>query len=146
MLINFLQNKNVDVMLIKETNLTDQDKFKIKNCNILLKRKPQNTRTGGIAILIREGIFYELINTNDNLSEIEHITIRLQDYTYITSNNNWNNKLGKLSYKDNSLWKMNKLLKNNRKPISTLKDDHNIYLNDEEKAKVLGDALEKHMN
>lgn len=85
MLINFLQNQKVDIMLVNETKLTDQDTLKFQKYEVLRKDRHHNTRAGGVAILIRKGIPYVDITANDNLLDIEHITIKLEDNTYITS-------------------------------------------------------------
>lgn len=84
-LINFLKDKQVDIMLINETKLTDQDKLKIKNYDVIRKDRDDNTRAGGVAILIRRAIPYETVDTTRNTSTIEHITLRLIDNTYVTA-------------------------------------------------------------
>lgn len=84
-LIQFLQDHKIDIMLLNETKLTNRDKLKITGYNTVRKDRQNNIRAGGVAMLIRNEVPYQLINTDDNNSTIEHITIKLKDDTYITS-------------------------------------------------------------
>lgn len=83
-LIQFLQDHRIDIMLLNETKLTTQDKLKVKDYSIVRRDRQNNQRAGGVAMLIRNEVPYQIINTNNNDSSIEHVTIKLKDDTYIT--------------------------------------------------------------
>jgi len=55
----------------------------------------------------------------------------------------WEKKLEKLNPKDNSLWKMTKILKKDYEPIPTLKIDDRETYTSEQKANILADQYEK---
>ncbi|CAH1371504.1 unnamed protein product, partial [Tenebrio molitor] len=57
-------------------------------------------------------------------------------------NEQWERKLDSLKVEDNSIWKMVKLLRNNRKPLPPIHGAHGIVYTDEEKAEAFADSLE----
>lgn len=58
-------------------------------------------------------------------------------------NTEWERKLLKLNPKDNSLWKMTKILKKQYKPIPTLIKNRIEAITDKEKAEILATQFEK---
>lgn len=58
-------------------------------------------------------------------------------------NSTWTNRLNKLSHKDNSLWKMTKMLKNTKEVVPSLKFNNTVLLTDSEKAEALSNAFLK---
>lgn len=61
-LVHFLTDKNVDIILLNETKLTDRDKLKIRGYDMIRKDRPDNEQGGGVAILIRHNVPYEFIS------------------------------------------------------------------------------------
>jgi hypothetical protein len=57
-------------------------------------------------------------------------------------NEQWERKLDSLNVEDNSIWKMVKLLRNNRKPLPPIHGAHGMVYTDEEKAEAFADSLE----
>lgn len=84
-LIQFLYDRQIDIMLLNETKLKRRDKLKIRGYTVLRKDRPNDERAGGVAILIRDEIPHAIVNTHDNTSTIEHLSIKLKDGTYITT-------------------------------------------------------------
>ncbi|RZC42370.1 Exo endo phos 2 domain containing protein [Asbolus verrucosus] len=66
----------VDVMAINETKLNKNDKFKIKNYNVIRQDRDDGTRAGGVAIIIRKGITFKVIK-NMKQTSFEKIAIKL---------------------------------------------------------------------
>lgn len=83
-LINYLHDRQIDVMLINETKLKANDKLKIRGYTVLRKDRPNALRGGGVAIVISNNVPYELIKT-PCISSIEYLTIKLSDGTILTS-------------------------------------------------------------
>lgn len=76
----FIQQQDLDLVLLNETKLTDKDKIKINNYQIL--RKDRTNRGGGVAIIIKNNIAYQTIKLDNRLS-IEAICIKLENKTHI---------------------------------------------------------------
>ncbi|RZC40051.1 hypothetical protein BDFB_014597, partial [Asbolus verrucosus] len=57
-------------------------------------------------------------------------------------NQQWENKLESLTTEDNSLWKMAKALRNDRKPLPPIHGTAGLVYTDEEKAEAFADSLE----
>ena len=81
-LIEFLNRKKIDIMLINETKYVSTDKLKIKNYKCY--RKERETAAGGVAILIKETIPHKEIVIN-NISSLEAVIIKLISNVYIIS-------------------------------------------------------------
>lgn len=84
-LIQFLQQREVDIMAISETKLTTSDKLKIRGYDVVRKDRLENTRGGGVIILIKRDVDYTKLTTDRASTLIEHAAIKLVDGTIIVS-------------------------------------------------------------
>ncbi|RZC36863.1 Exo endo phos 2 domain containing protein, partial [Asbolus verrucosus] len=79
-------------MAITETKLINRDKFRIKNYNIVRKNRNNNTRAGGVLILIKKGIPYVQIQIPE--TSIETVGIKLaNNINFIAAYNKPQNKI-----------------------------------------------------
>ncbi|RZB38984.1 Exo endo phos domain containing protein [Asbolus verrucosus] len=60
-LIAFVSQNKADVIAINETKLNKNDRFKIKNYNVIRQDRDDGARAGGVAIIIRKGITFKVI-------------------------------------------------------------------------------------
>ena len=72
----FLRENDIDIITLKETWLKNNFKFDIPNYNITRKDRASR-QGGGVAILVRNDIKFDIIDTCSNLNtDNEAITIR----------------------------------------------------------------------
>jgi len=76
---NYVQNQQVDVMLISETHFTTRSYFKITNFAIYDTQHPDGTAHGGTAILIKNGIKHYL-HGHYNLEHLQATSITVEDW------------------------------------------------------------------
>ncbi|CAD6212894.1 GSCOCG00011074001-RA-CDS [Cotesia congregata] len=64
----------------KNTKIPQKHKIEFKNYQIIRRDRPDSKRGGGVAILIKSPIKYEIVNTkfSDNTKSLENIIIRLK--------------------------------------------------------------------
>jgi exonuclease III len=78
---NYIQNQQVDIMLISETHFTTRSYFKIPNYMIYDTQHPNGTTHGGTAILIRNRIkHYEYLHGHHNLEYLQATSITVEDW------------------------------------------------------------------
>ena len=75
---NYVQNQQVDIMLISETHFTTRSYFKIPNYAIYDTQHPDGTAHGGTAILIKKGIKHYL-HGHYNLEYLQATSITVED-------------------------------------------------------------------
>ena len=75
---NYVQNQQVDIMLISETHFTTRSYFKIPNYAIYDTQHPDGTERGGTAILIKKGINHYL-HGHYNLEHLQATSITVVD-------------------------------------------------------------------
>ena len=59
---HFMQNHNIDIMLISETHFTDKSYIKINGYEIYSTNHPAGTARGGSAIILKNSLKHELLN------------------------------------------------------------------------------------
>lgn len=74
----FLNNYNIDIIIITETKLQATDKIKIRNYSVHKYDRNDPVPGGGVAILIKKSIPYVKITINQNLS-FEYACIKLNN-------------------------------------------------------------------
>lgn len=81
-MINFLLTNKIDILIINETKLKLADKLKIKGYEVIRKDRDQNSGAGGVAILVKHSIPFQVIKERVTTT-IEHTCIKLVNNTYI---------------------------------------------------------------
>ena len=76
----YLENQDIDIMLINETKLTPDIQIKIKNYKII--RSDRTAHGGGVAIIIKNNIPYKQIK-NKSYVTVEHLIIQLKNNIHI---------------------------------------------------------------
>ena len=76
---NYIQNQQVDIMLISETHFTTRSYFKIPNYTIYDTQPPDGTAHGGTAILIKNGIKHYL-HGHYNLEHFQATSVTVEDW------------------------------------------------------------------
>lgn len=71
----FLSENNFDIFCLNETKLSNDSKISIDNYNIVEKNR--NKRGGGVAILIKNSIKFEIIDVLDKY-ELELICVKIK--------------------------------------------------------------------
>jgi hypothetical protein len=82
-LLNFIQHRNIDIMLINETKLKRTQKFTLRGFSIIRKDRADNSGAGGVLALIKNNIPHAEITLRNNT--MENICFKLTDNTYIIS-------------------------------------------------------------
>jgi len=75
----YIQNQQVDIMLISETHFTTRSYFKIPNYSVYDTQHPDGTAHGGTAILIKNGIKHYL-HGHYNLEHLQATSITVADW------------------------------------------------------------------
>ena len=75
----FIQEKNIDVMLISETHLTDKNFINVPNFYLYNTNHPAKTARGGSAIIIKRSIPHTN-NPNDCETRIQCTSVTLNDF------------------------------------------------------------------
>lgn len=85
-LINLIKKCTPDVVLLNETKLNKKYKLEILNYNVIRKDRTGNNFGGGVAILIKKEIKYEVINNMQEITPkaMENLSIKIK----INRNNN----------------------------------------------------------
>lgn len=81
-LIYFVQNNNLDLIVITETKLKENERLKIRGYTTYRKDRDNQHRGGGVAILIKNSIPHVLLGSRSD-SSIENLAIKLQDGTIV---------------------------------------------------------------
>ena len=76
---NYIQHRQVDIMLISETHFTPRSYFKTSNYAIYDTEHPDGTAHGGTAILIKSCIKHYL-HGHYNLEHLEATSITVEDW------------------------------------------------------------------
>jgi exonuclease III len=76
---NYIQNQQIDIMLISETHFTTRSYFKIPNYVIHDTQHPDGTAHGGIAILIKSDIKHYL-HGHYNLEHLQATSVTVEDW------------------------------------------------------------------
>jgi endonuclease/exonuclease/phosphatase (EEP) superfamily protein YafD len=80
----FLTTEKIDIMIIKETKLTTNDKLYFNNYKTYRHDRPTNTGAGGVAVIIKSDIAHRQIK-KDHTNSIETITIELTNRVAVTA-------------------------------------------------------------
>lgn len=75
----FLQNNNIDVMLVSEAHFTLKSHLQIPRYQIYITRHPDGNAHGGTAIIIREGIKHHELE-GYNMEHLQATTVALKDH------------------------------------------------------------------
>lgn len=76
----FLSNNRIDIMMISETRLNSSIKLKIRNYQAI--RKDKDSNSGGIVILVKNGVPFKEVKISDKIA-IENIGIKLASNIHV---------------------------------------------------------------
>lgn len=81
-LIEMINRRKIDIMMINKTKMNSTDKLKIKGFTCI--RKDRQNRAGGVAILVRKIIPFQEVKINYDIS-IEYVCIKLENNVHLIS-------------------------------------------------------------
>jgi hypothetical protein len=76
----YIQNQEVDVMLISETHFTTKSYIKIPNYSGYDTQHPNGTAHGGTAIIIKNGIIKHHLHGHYNLEHLQATSVAIEDW------------------------------------------------------------------
>lgn len=75
---NFINEHNIDVLLIEETWLKPKQIYHIKDFNTARMDRNINTTGGRVACFVRDDIYYDRVNTLNLPDKLEYISLKIE--------------------------------------------------------------------